>query len=215
MMPTPIQYVVVALLCFQTAASMAVVLPDREHRHTVTPGQSSYGVILDGVALLGTDAPDSTDIEDILVKACNGALITDDHILSAAHCYDEDADGEVDSIIQRFPFVAGFELPAGDVLIGVNTETIQFPAFWPVGDADIAILQFMEPAPPEIPRYRLYGRSDEIGNRIVLTGYGATGFGDTGVDEDASRAFVKRAGLNRFENYFDTRGSQFPHVSRR
>ena len=37
----------------------------------------------------------------------------------------------------------------------------------------------------------------------MLTGYGATGFGDTGVSEIPTAATVKRAGRNRLEAFFD------------
>ena len=37
----------------------------------------------------------------------------------------------------------------------------------------------------------------------MIAGYGDTGFGDTGVDPVASEPFIKRAGLNRFEEIFD------------
>lgn len=44
-----------------------------------------------------------------------------------------------------------------------------------------------------------YGLDNEVGQRTVLTGYGATGHGATGIDEAASSVIVKRAGLNRYD----------------
>ena len=57
----------------------------------------------------------------------------------------------------------------------------------------------MEASPPTgIPRYQLYGTSDEVSQRIVIVGYGATGLGGTGAEEVIGP--VKRAGLNRYED---------------
>jgi hypothetical protein len=72
-------------------------------------------------------------------------------------------------------------------------------------DIDLAVLELEEPAPTEIPRYRLYAGRDEIGRQVVLAGYGDTGFGDTGVDSVAVETFAKRAGLNRLEDFYDDR----------
>jgi hypothetical protein len=54
-------------------------------------------------------------------------------------------------------------------------------------------------APAGVPRYALYGRTDEVGRPAVLTGYGITGHGSTGEDFDLELFPTLRAGLNRIE----------------
>lgn len=195
------------VLCLQATSAMAVVVSDRTRDHVVRPGRPSFGFNLDGVGLVGIDSPNSTTIEDILVTTCNAALISDRHLLSAAHCYDDDGNGVVDAQLGEFgfPVVAGFELEHGDVLIRVDIDNVHFPASWTENETDIAVVELLEPAPAEIPRYRLYGKQDDLGQKIVVTGYGATGFGDTGVNPDTFDSFTKRAGFNRIETFFDGR----------
>jgi hypothetical protein len=51
-----------------------------------------------------------------------------------------------------------------------------------------------------VPRYPLYGRTDEVGRAAVLTGYGNAGHGATGEDFDLEIFPTLRAGLNRIES---------------
>jgi hypothetical protein len=57
----------------------------------------------------------------------------------------------------------------------------------------------MEDAPAGVPRYLLYGRTNELSRQAVLTGYGNTGHGSTGEEFEFEIFPTLRAGLNRIE----------------
>jgi hypothetical protein len=61
---------------------------------------------------------------------------------------------------------------------------------------DIAVLTLADDAPAAAPRYPLYGGDQEVGQRVVVTGYGFTGHGSVGMEV---RSTGLLAGLNRYE----------------
>ena len=131
-------------------------------------------------------------------------MIADRYILSAAHCFDDDRDGALDSRF-AFPHVAAFELPDRTVLLGISSGEgrVRFPDAWPEIEADLAVIELADEAPADIPRYSLYGGLNEVGRRFVLAGYGRPGHGLTGHDDNIDDRPTKRAGLNRYEGIRD------------
>jgi hypothetical protein len=199
--------IAVSLLLVFVQDARAIVTSDVAGSHVVAPGTVTFDVNLDGVALMGIALSPSPQTFDDILPFSSGALITSRHVMTAAHVLDGDEDGQVDFLIASFPFLAGFELADRTVLLQVRTATVHFATGWPGSGEfplnDIAVLELVEDAPAGIPRYPLYGLDNEVGQPIVLAGYGATGHGSTGIDEAASAVVAKRAGLNRIEAVWD------------
>jgi hypothetical protein len=170
----------VFLLVSQPKHATAIVTSDTAGSHVVAPGGSAFGLDTSGVARLASNA--------------TGALITDFHILTAAHIFDLDGDGIVNGTF--LPDTATFELAGGTQQIAFAPQKVRLMPDWLSKHGDLALIELDAPAPAAIPRYPLYGLPDELGRLSVVVGYGVTGHGLSGASQFSPQ---KRAGLNRFE----------------
>ncbi|REJ68721.1 MAG: hypothetical protein DWQ31_07050 [Planctomycetota bacterium] len=163
-----------------------VVTSDTSGSHTTTPGVPQFGLDHDGVGLMRITFTGGT-------IRCSGSLLTQggrQWALTAAHC----ANGAISATME-------FDTPGGLVV-----ETVSTPSQITVhpnynGDTfsgyDVALLEFDAPVDPTIPSYELNRSVEEVGEQIVMVGYGETGHGSTG--RIPGTAGTKRIGLNRYE----------------
>jgi hypothetical protein len=172
---------------FQYQSALGLVVHDFTKSHITDPGVERFGmgVTMDGVAQV-----------DLFGMRGTGALLSDgETILTAAHLFDHNPI-EVEVM---------FDLTSGPVSFTSNSFT--FHPMWNGIAAlghDIALIHLDSELDSSIPRYHVYRGNSELGrNAMVIVGYGASGYGATGVD-DLTDFGTKRVGLNRYERDFRT-----------
>ena len=181
------QYAVVAWASLLTIEPPALaVIPSGSGFHLlVRPCQPAFGVNLDGVARIQFDGQ----------TECTAALISDSHLVSAAHCFDEDADGSIDFGADA-ALLLTLENSSRRFEIEFTSDDVTIPSNWAARSADVSVIQLNSSAPDSFPRYPVYGGRDELGKAIIVVGYGFTGTGSVGASFHLDD---KLAGLNRYE----------------
>ena len=141
----------------------------------------------------------------------SATAISPTHVLTAAHMFDLDDDGDIDVA----PLDVTFNLNYGGNLTSTITAIAlhihpDFTGFNnPSINDDVAVVELSSALPAGVPIYAL--NTDPFVNieTVTLVGYGLTGDGVNGYDYDLGTSWsVKRAGSNRAEVYIsDDEGS--------
>ena len=201
------------------------------------PPQSSFGnVVFRGVIQAGSATgtpPDSpADREDPNVPAgspfggvgsleivhptmgtfiCSGSVLTDNHVLSAAHCFDLDDNGVVDAGLTTTFNVNDGGSPSSTHPVAAITIHPDFTGFTDGLFDDLAVLELSTSVPAVTPKYAIRNTGQTSAEVLELVGYGQSGFGDKGFNDPTGvdpTFFVKRSGENEADMFFlDDEGS--------
>lgn len=142
---------------------------------------------------------------------CSGAAISGHHVLTAAHCFDQNDDGVVDSNITSVTFNLNFGGNLSQQL-SYSSLTINpdFTGFDNGVHDDLAIMTLGSQIAVGVPIYSLYDSVLPTGTVMTLVGYGLS---DNGNDPTpsysvGSSSTVKHVGQNTYDSFLlDDEGS--------
>lgn len=171
---------------------------------TNSPDDYVSGTTFPGVAVLLLPR---TDIPEEFVAVCTGSLITEDFILTAAHCVTNDA-GE---LVLKAGGLARFGSSIDDFShsLSIKEGATQVHPLWN-GDVgmgrDVAVLKLVSPVSADLG-LTIYDfdidESDDLDDAFqTKVGFGRTGTLDKGVDD--SPIGIKRDGQNTYDDFIDT-----------
>ena len=133
---------------------------------------------------------------------CTGSLLTGGrYIITAAHCLNE---GRV-KVPAETAITANFKLPSREVSIPVSNYYIHpgWTGYESEVGNDIAILKLKKTAPLSIEQYEINRSKNELGKIFIKVGYGYTGLGAKGQDENSNSEARRYGGQNRYDALID------------
>lgn len=134
--------------------------------------------------------------------ACTGSALSQWSVLTAAHCFDKNTDGEVDSNISDVEFRLNLDGNSSSVILASDIELHpDYSGFNnPNAHDDLAVITLSSPLPENTPIYDLYSTPITSGTTLTLVGYGERGNGLTGYTGGSSFT-NKRVGQNNADSF--------------